>query len=259
MNDLKFYCRYIIVNENQICDVDLTKFLNQESVSLKHKGTINLAEIIKKDNYICITIEYGTTMPRPDHVINYETDENEENPRQPGQIEPKQMFAMIDIDNSCIWASSLKKISIIETLFTKLDYRIELKNIYNADEFISKLKTVDNIKLTSTPENLFKESCLNETLDNNVYGYGASLATLELKYKNKKRINLQAFENIKDLFRKRNSFTKFIICGRDDGNMGVVFNNETLVEKIFLDVLYNDAGQYDPEEVYDALIKRIIL
>lgn len=258
MNDLKFYCKYLLLNENQF-DIETfnESILNNNPLVFYENGTYHHVNIKVVNDFVQIYLEYGNPLPRPEHVINTETTQNEDNPRTEAQIEPKQMFVLIDSRHSVAWFSNIKKSSILATIFTKLGIRSEIKNIYNAEDFIEKIKSINGIKLATTPETLFNATKLKHYLNNDIYGYGASSAILELKYHKTVSLEGDLMENLRDLFSNRVSFDTFIVSGKDDGNMDVVFNNESLVEKIFLDIKPLPSGEYLSDEVFSKLIGSI--
>jgi hypothetical protein len=255
MKKMKIYCKYILLDGTQTNQMKFD-FLSTESLIMINNTAHRIQYEIEND-FVTFYIEYGTPKPLPDHVINVEKNRDEDNPRSLNQIEPKQMFALIDIANSQIWTSSIKKEGVIVSIFNRMGLKCELKNIYNTDEFVDKLKSVNGIKVTSTPESLFKLSKLNEVLDYDVYGYGASSAILELKYKKSKLLSGDIQKNISELFQQRSSFESFIISGINDGDMNVVFNNESLVQKIYLDIEEKETGDFDQIEVINEMKAKV--
>jgi len=74
------------------------------------------------DNYLKISLSDGSAKPRNPNVFNVKTREQEPNPRQLDQAEPKEFFALLDFSNSYLWLSNTQKKTMI-TDYPKMSTR----------------------------------------------------------------------------------------------------------------------------------------
>jgi hypothetical protein len=253
MNEkITFYSKMIYLNDNLITtDVINDTVLEKQVINLEINNVHHRFSIRYKNNYAFIYIEYGSALPRPDHVYNSLTEEQQDNPRQIDQIEPKQLFIILDLEQSMYWVSNAKKANVIIDYFGYFGKLCALKNIYDSKDFLDKMKSINNIKLSATPNQLFNVHSLSRNLTNDIFGYGASIATLQFGYTQDNILDLLKRKKFVALFEERSSFSSFIISGRDDMGIEYVFNSENVLKRIdiYVQETYNQV--YDPEIVFN--------
>lgn len=122
-------------------------------------------------NKLFIEIEYGHPLPRRDYVINQDTKEKEDNRRGENQFEPKICYCVIDFTKSYLWISNLKqKKNIKEFLVKTLGVdTVVLKDVYNEEEFLKLLYTLDELKFSGEPNLLSATESLSASLSNMCY------------------------------------------------------------------------------------------
>lgn len=254
--DISFSSYLIIVDEKPL---DLTQFNDtftfDQEFELNNNDTNYTITITKVDNFARLYIEHGNPFPRPDNVRNTETHQAEENPRQPNQYEPKQEFGLIDFNNSVLWLSNTKRKGFFIDLFKEKfkTQNVIIKNVYSEEEFLNSIKKVEEIKFSALP-NLFTETnSLSKELADEILGYGASIATLIMKFTNQ-NITEKVLSRIRNLLSTKTSYKSLVITGRDIDNFGIIFNNEFLSKKIPLKAMVNENEIYNIENVFSQLI-----
>jgi len=86
--------------------------------------------------------------------------------------------------------------------------------------------------------------------------YGAYEATLNLKYKN---FTLQGkvLNWLKSIIDNKNNFKRIVISGRDEKNLGMLFNNNLFSRKIDFMAEVDDNEMFNPDDVFTKLIAKI--
>lgn len=208
-------------------------------------------------DFLKIKFWNGSPMPRNPNVYSQSTDKYEENPRRPDQIEPKDSFAIFDLATSYLWLSNSKKKQILIDYFQKLfpTRRIILKDVYDKDRFINGLKTLDQIKISATPNIFDSTNSLSKALTDEMYG--ATEATLHLKYKSI-LIHHNLINKIKNIFNNQVSFNSIMISGRDENNLGMLFNNNLFCRKIDIDAEIDEENEmFNEEDIFKKIIEEI--
>lgn len=198
-----------------------------------------------------IYIEYGSALPRPEYVLDANTAEHQDNPRGINQVEPKQLFIVLDSKNSVYWFTNIKKANLIQDFFDHFGIKCQLKNIYDSNDFIKNMQSINGLKLSSSPDRLFNTHSLNQNLIKDIFGYGASLATIQFSYSKDKFLDAITRKKFEDLFQERSSYSSFIISGRSDQGVDYVFNNETLLKRIVIEIDTPENGIYDQDIVFE--------
>lgn len=267
---LKFSVNYLIIDGSE-CDIsDFTDLQEEDLVKhdITHREdkiteTLAIKKVAKKciDNrFVTFYFNQGSKYPYPDTVINTELKESK-NPRDPDQIElDDQFFALIDIKNQRIYLSDQRKRYIIsDWLKNKLEKEITIKSIIEEQEFINRLKSVNAISFTLVP-NLFNsasEEVLSKSLVDDIYGFGADKAKLELSYKDGNVTDkIKAIFN--SLLNRKNEFETITVVGRNDENLESVFNLDEIVNKLSIEVNdFEESKLLNPDTVFVALIDKI--
>lgn len=211
-----------------------------------------------EDTYLKMSFGEGTVGPRSPHVFNFDTKEEEPNPRHRNQVEPRETYAIIDFRTSFLWISNSKKRTALIDLFKDYlkDSSIVMKEIYDEREFIEMLKRLNSIKVSAVP-NLFSDSgILSKALSEEINGYEANTATLSLSYNN--RITTDYLINkVKSIFEQKDSLKSIVIAGKDENNLGMLFNTEGFSRKIDIKAQVNEDEMFYAHDVYSKLISKI--
>ncbi len=250
---------FLSVNDNAISIDDFKKKIPENTYTITENKRIHVYKYVYQDNYLKITFGDGSAMPRNPTVYDVETKQTLPNPRQPNQAEPKETFGLIDFTTSFLWLSNSKKRnSLLDFFRTKLDKNSKLvsKDVYDEQKFIETLKKLDDIRLSCVP-NLFSQSgVLTEKLAEEINGYEATSAQLHFHYQ-EKLIGNNLIEKIKNIFENRNNFSSVVISGRDEKNLGMLFNTDGFSRKIEFKAPVDENEMFLPTEVFNKLIAAI--
>ncbi|WP_146171787.1 hypothetical protein [Flavobacterium magnum] len=214
--------------------------------------------IVYDDRYLKLSFGDGMLGPRNPKVFNLETHEEEENPRQKHQIEPRQTFAIIDFNTSFLWISNSKKRSALIELLKHYfpTTLITAKDIYDETQFVETLRRLDTIKVSAVPNLLSQTGILSDKLCEEINGYEANVATLSLSYNNRYTSDY-LIEKVKSIFGQKNALKSIVISGRDNNNLGMLFNTEGFSRKIEVEAIVDDDEMFDPEDVFLKLRTKI--
>jgi hypothetical protein len=257
--DLIFSSYLIIVDEKPLDETAFNKvFSIDKEFETNNNETNYTITVSKVDNFARFYIQYGNPLPRPENVRNTETHQSEENPRQPNQYEPKQEFGLIHFNNSVLWLSNSKKknffIDLLKARFETTN--VIIKNVYSEEEFINSIKNVEEIKFSAMPNLFSQTNTLSKELSEEILGYGASIATLIMRFTNQS-VGINILSRIKNLLSNKTTYRSLVITGRDADNFGIIFNNEFLSKRIPLKGKVNDNEIYDVENVFSQLISAL--
>lgn len=254
--DLAFTSYLVLVDEQPLTEELFFKHFKDDKITKTKNDTDYNLEINKTENFATVYIQFGNPLPRPDNVINTETHQPKENPRQPNEYEPKQEFALFDFNNSSLWISNTQRktffIDLLKEIFDTDN--VILKNVYNETEFINAIKKVEEIKFSALPNIFTSTNTLSKELTDEILGYGATIATLIMKYSTENRINDNLINRIKNLFSHKETYKSLVITGRDENNLGIIFNNELVSKRIPMKAVVNENEIYDVQNVFAQLI-----
>lgn len=257
MDSIQFFRKRLILDGSAVSQRLLQMIPDGAHPQVKKGDTYYSVSITKGKRFLRFFFEFGAPKPHPDHVIDIETKEEKRNSRSEREFEPRQMFMLIDLANSDLWSSSLKRIAVVSTLMQEFGLRTELKSIYAKEDFIRKLTAVNRIRISSVPESLFGLDDLGEVISHDVYGYEADTAILEFRYKKARPLRSVLKERIETMLNRSTDFESFMISGRDEDATEVVFNNESLSERLEIDLDADDRGEHDPQAVFDSVERKI--
>ena len=69
MNDLKVYCKHIVINGKEFSLPDfVTRLANRREIEITENGSYHKFNIGIVDPYVKLYVEYGNPMPHPDNV-----------------------------------------------------------------------------------------------------------------------------------------------------------------------------------------------
>jgi hypothetical protein len=249
---------FLYLNNEKLLIHSFQEHLQAGSYTNNDESKVQIFNIEYEENYLKMNFGEGTVGPRNPNVFNFDTKEEEPNPRKKNQVEPRQTFAIIDFKTSFLWISNSKKRSALIDLF-KDHFKtssIVIKEIYDEKQFIAMLKSLDNIKISAVP-NLFSDSgLLSKTLSEEINGYEASVATLSLAYNNRMTSDY-LIDKVRSIFKQKNSLKSIVIAGKDENNLGMLFNTEGFSRKIDIEALVDEDEMFTAEDVYKKLISKI--
>ncbi|MBN1969082.1 MAG: hypothetical protein JXR48_00750 [Candidatus Delongbacteria bacterium] len=258
--DLIFSSYQIIIDDDYI---NISKF--KKRFATDEKFTKHISELnydfysYFRQNYFILYIEYGKPNPRPEEVVNTDTGEKENNPRQSNQYEPEQCFALLDFNNSIMWLSNGSKKSVILSFLNENfnESTIVIKDIYDEEEFLKNIKILENLKISVLPNRLFVDTnTLSKALLENIYGYEADYATLSLSYNKKKNLkNLKS--KLRQILSHKEAFKAITISGRDENNLSMLFNDKIITKKIKIKAEIDNNEVFNKDSVFAELINKI--
>lgn len=226
----------------------------EETLSVKrvHKN-------ITDNRFISIYILSGDKYPYSQKVVDHSLAERD-NPRSPDEIElNKQLFVLIDTLTMRMYISDQRtRNSFCSWLTSKISSEVNVKAIFNEADFLNKLKSIDKLSFTLTP-NLFNGSSdsLAMHINQDIHGYGAQRARLELFYGNS-RITDPIVSKISALMSRKYDFDEITVVGRGDGEMESVLNLNEITNTIIIDVPEDQESKLiNYEEVFARLIGKV--
>lgn len=244
------------VNDSLI-DIDEFKNIVKEGdFTNETDNRVHIFNFSYSNEILKIKFSDGSSKPRNPNVYNQDTKELEPNPREENQIEPTEYFAVVDLKSSYIWISNSKKKSMLLDFFQDKfgNKKIVLKDVYDEEMFIHTIKTLDQIKISAAPSLFSESNTLSKALTDEMYG--AEEATLQLKYNNT-MIGDNIFEKLKSLFKSKSSFKNITIAGRDERNLGMLFNNNSFSRKIDIKANVDENEMFIAENVFVQIISKI--
>lgn len=254
--DISFTSFFILIDDEPINKHFFYKAFPLNETFRKTVGSTNYSiDISEESEFAKLYIEFGNPLPRPDKVITVDTHELQENPRALNQYEPKQEFAIIDFEKSILWISYTRHKTFFTEAFKEAfdTQNVLLKNVYSEEDFLNVIKKVDEIKLSALPSLFSDTFTLSKELVADMQGYGATFATLIMRFKDASV--LERMKNkIKELFNKKVAYKSLVITGRDENNVSVIFNNDFLQRKIPIKALVSDAGIFDQNVVFSQVL-----
>jgi len=257
--NIVFSGTFLSVNDNAISIDDFKKQIPENTYSITENKRVHIYKFVYQDKYLKIIFGDGSAMPRNPNVYDVETNQTLPNPRQPNQAEPRETFGLIDFLTGFLWLSnSRKRNSLLDFFRTKLEKNSKLvsKDVYDEQKFIKTLKKLEDIRLSAVP-NLFSQSgVLTERLAEEINGYEATSAQLHFHYQNK-YVGKSLIEKIKTIFQNRNNFNGVVISGRDEKNLGMLFNSDGFSRKIEFKASVDENEMFLPDEVFNNLIATI--
>lgn len=229
-----------------------------EEFSILIDGTYYEVIIEKTDDFIWFSFDFGRPNPRDEQLTNIVTGEKRENEREITEAELiQQFFCLYSYQKELLYISNIKKKNIIKTV---LQEKIKQKFIFNTiqktkEEFISILKGVNKITFTET-RHLFSHDSKKRSALIDLTGTDAPKEfTIEASYENSNQI----VSFIQELFneQKNNSLKDLVICGSDENDFEIIFNNDTFSRKIDIKNSKNENGKYIANDVKENLLKEL--
>lgn len=263
MENISFSAHQLIVGtKNANFDV-LRGTLSKGEDHFKYDDThYQITKLICNNNrFFWMYAGYGKPLPRTKKVIDTKSNEFEENPRKPSQIEPnRQIFCLYDIKSEILYLSNHQKKKFFETyLKSKINHEVIVKNFYvNPDQFAARIKNIDSVRLI-TSKNLFSQATDVFSEAKNIFGLGEPEEfIIQTRFKNASTTS--GFIKILKNFAKQKQTGEInsLVCkGRDEKNIEVIFNIDYIIDKINVTSCKNEQGLFENEAIKNALISKI--
>ena len=263
MNKIGFNILQVIVEtdkgaERFISPGKETFTILESSIKWSDNSTFYDVTIEKSDDYLWMYFNFGKASPRSETVTNISTGEQTANQRKEDEAELlNQLFALYHYSQEKLFLSSIQKKAVVQQLLTeKLQTNIQIKSFYKSpQEIISILKSVNKVRFTSV-NNLFShDSKARRALVDLTGTDSPETFTLEATYSTHK---IQNFISGLIEGRNNNQIQSLLICGRDEKDIEMMYNIETLSRRIDVITSKNEeTGMFEPNDVKEALLNCI--
>ncbi|MCI5227417.1 MAG: hypothetical protein D3918_12350 [Candidatus Electrothrix sp. AX2] len=224
------------------------------------KGVLYKVSPLVTDDYIWISFDFGKPSPRDEHIINTKTMTSKKNPRKIEEAELiNQFFFLYSFKKKTLYLSKLDKINFIENYFLdEIDKKFEIKSKFiKIDDFISTIDEINSIKFTRI-KNLFnwqnKDLVKNGIVDLTGIECPDEL-TIIAKYS--KCDKLKNFIRKIATSRKKNELDELIIKGRDEEKFNFVFNVNSFIKKITINITKEKNGKFEEEIIRNKILEII--
>lgn len=214
------------------------------------------------NDYIFWMIEHGNTQPRDETVYDAETKRTRKNPRTKKELEfMEQFFALYDYDRELFFISVLRKRGIFKKILKQLDddLDIDIRGIYvNEEEFISKLKTLSEVRFTTTNDIFSTDSDSKYSLEKLIGGKPENDVIFSVEYKQEPIQQFIGF--LKKLRKERESFQikGLLIRGTDSTGFERLLNQDEFIKKIKLkDIDKEENGKFSFEYILKKILSEI--
>jgi hypothetical protein len=258
-NKLSFTGAQLFCNDKSL-DINVLKSLfNEQSETFADENKIHDFEFDFSTKYLTIVLGDGTAKPRNPETIKLSTLEKIENPRTIDEVEPKISFCLIELEKNRIWMSDFRKLNQVVSFFNSKsdEMKFSTKNIFNTETLLERIKSLDQLKLCYEPDLLNNNTDLNNVLHTNIYGYGSTDLTLDFGYRNTP-ITSKILQHLTGVFNNKNSYKNLVISGRDERNLGMVFNmHNGIFRKIDFEITNDENGMKNSKEVFQYLMNCI--
>lgn len=214
------------------------------------------------DDYIFWMIEHGNTQPRDETVYDAETKRTRKNPRTTKELEfMEQFFALYDYNRELFFISALRKGGTFKTILKQLDddLAVDIRGMYvSEEEFISKLKTLSEVRFTTTNDMFSIDSESKYSLEKLIGGKPENDVKLSVEYKQEPIQRFKSF--LKKLRKERENFQikGLLIRGTDSAGFERVLNQDEFIKKIKLkDIDKEENGKFSLEYILKKILSEI--
>ena len=213
------------------------------------------------DHFYWLYLQYDNANLYAPHVVDTADDAVKDNPRPKNQVEMRnQLFACYDLKGGNLYVSDYRKKGAItyfmeDTLQKHVDAKYILSSI---DEFLCRVKTLKSVSFTQKDNlyNMPENSSFRKVP--NIYG-------LDLPRRSKVKLDYgdTPIGTIRDAMRdwkiKREAgeFEDVVVVGVDDRGIEEIFNFQTTISSLELNVIKDDNGRFEPEAVKAAVINQL--
>ena len=213
----------------------------------------------KSDDFIWFSFDYGKPNPRDEKLTNIINGNKRDNDRDLTEAELiQQFFCLYRYSDELMYMSNVKKQNILKAILKeKLNQKFSFKTIKKTkEEFISILTKINKITFTEA-RNLFSYNSKKRQALVDLTGTDAPEEfSIEASYEESSKM----FNFINELFiekEQNDSVKDLIICGSDENNFEIIFNNDTFNKKIDVKNKRDENGKYISAEVKENLLKEI--
>lgn len=214
------------------------------------------------DDYIFWMIEHGNTQPRDEAVYDAETKRTRKNPRTTKELEfMEQFFALYDYNRELFFISALRKGGTFKTILKQLDddLAVDIRGMYvSEEEFISKLKTLSEVRFTTTNDMFSIDSESKYSLEKLIGGKPENDVKLSVEYKQEPIQRFKSF--LKKLRKERENFQikGLLIRGTDSAGFERVLNQDEFIKKIKLkNIDKEENGKFSLEYILKKILSEI--
>lgn len=219
-----------------------------------------ISATIDKENerFIRLIFSTGSVYPLPPNVISIENGKTSRNRRKNTEIEPKFSYGIMDTKTGEVWLQYNKN-SIFKEALTHFysNEHIEIKQILDEKQFQESINEIREIKLSVLPYTLPYLGSLTESLQQDIYQYGASSAEIIFRYKEKLTVK-NVKRTVKKLITNKFEFKKLVIAGRNTDNLEMVFNTNTVSSKIRVVCSTDENGLPQEDELFKQAVLKIL-
>lgn len=213
------------------------------------------------DRYYWLYLQYDNANLYAPHVVDIADDAVKNNPRPKNQVEMRnQLFVCYDLQKNCLYVSDYqKKGAITHYIGETLQCDAKTKCVFSSvDEFLGRVTTLKSISFTQK-NNLFTQP------ENSIFRKVPNIYGLNLPSRSKVKLDYgdTPIGTIRDAMRdwkvKRDAgeFEDIVVVGVDDRGIEEIFNFQTAISSIELNVIKDDNGRFDPESVKMVLIRQL--
>lgn len=228
---------------------------------LKHEKGLYHLEVDKNEHYVFLVIESGKLEPRDTTVTDYYTNQKRENPKSETELEfLKQFFVLFDLDNNLLYFSDVRHRNLLEKILKDtIGVEFSIKGLYeDKEEFFKILSSVDEIQFTSKDDIFSTLSQKRGALYDLFETDGLEDLTLNVKLSSMKINKIKTFLRRILKESENHQLSSILIRGNDDAGFEHVFNRDTFIKKISINVEKQQAtGKFLGSEVKDILLKEI--
>lgn len=239
----------------------LNTFDKLNPCDLKHKKGLYHLEVDKNEHYVFLVIESGKLEPRDTTVTDYYTNQKRENPKSETELEfLKQFFVLFDLDNNLLYFSDVRHRNLLEKILKDtMGVEFSIKGLYeDKEEFFKILSSVDEIQFTSKDDIFSTLSQKRGALYDLFETDGLEDLTLNVKLSSMKINKIKTFLRRILKESENHQLSSILIRGNDDAGFEYVFNRDTFIKKISINVEKQQAtGKFLGLEVKDILLKEI--
>ncbi|QZE15378.1 hypothetical protein K4L44_05965 [Halosquirtibacter laminarini] len=243
--DIKLKAFQLIIDSDSIKRDDII-ISNEPDVLEKNSRSIKYNYLFNKNEDVLLIDEaIAAKYPYSKDAYDFENHIECETPYD-SSVSPfdEHNYYIIDIKNSTLWISDIRRDKIFKDILKQIcrSNNICIKNIYNKEQFIQALRSLNTLKMSVTPSSLlFSNNSLNEALSQDVFMYDAADIEIKLKYADLslKRNQVSGFFSKKDKLEELlndSSVKSLLICGKDKDNRAIFFNSNAISEELRLRV-----------------------
>lgn len=218
-------------------------------------------QMLIAERYYWLYLQYDNAHVYAPHVVDIMDDAVKENPRPKNQVEMRnQLFACYDLQDRILYISDYqKKTAVTYYIAETLQCDVKAKYVFSSvDEFLSRVTVLKTVSFTQK-RNLFnmpEDSILRKV--SSIYG-------LDLPRKSKVKLDYgdTLIGNIRDAMRdwkirrEAGEFEDVVVVGVDDRGIEAVFNFQTAISSVELNVIRDDNGRFEPDAVRAALVNQL--